>query len=146
MSAPWRPLGESRGGPRKGGAEAGSAPATPTSAFPPRVRCATSVALAVMPPGSWWLVLWLPPLATLPAGAVPQEEAAMSGNPGSGRVASLRGRRVTRGRGQVPPLSVGIRMLQNLICSGSHRWTPAQLATWLQIVCETLLYPSPEIS
>ncbi|XP_038940061.1 nuclear envelope integral membrane protein 2 isoform X2 [Rattus norvegicus] len=31
-----------------------------------------------MPPGSWWLVLWLPPLATLPAGAVPQEEAAMS--------------------------------------------------------------------
>ncbi|XP_040609599.1 nuclear envelope integral membrane protein 2 isoform X3 [Mesocricetus auratus] len=31
-----------------------------------------------MPPGRWWLVLWLPPLATLPAVAVREEEAAMS--------------------------------------------------------------------
>ncbi|XP_059134198.1 nuclear envelope integral membrane protein 2 [Peromyscus eremicus] len=31
-----------------------------------------------MSPGPWWLVLWLPPLATLPAGAVREEEAAMS--------------------------------------------------------------------
>ncbi|XP_008833838.1 nuclear envelope integral membrane protein 2 [Nannospalax galili] len=31
-----------------------------------------------MPPGPWWLVLWLPPLATLPAGAVRDEEAALS--------------------------------------------------------------------
>ncbi|ERE85765.1 nuclear envelope integral membrane protein 2 [Cricetulus griseus] len=31
-----------------------------------------------MLPWSWWLVLWLPPLATLPAVAVREEEAAMS--------------------------------------------------------------------
>ncbi|KAF6115238.1 nuclear envelope integral membrane protein 2 [Phyllostomus discolor] len=27
------------------------------------------------PPGRWWLLVWLPPLATLPAGAVYREEA-----------------------------------------------------------------------
>ncbi|XP_051009750.1 nuclear envelope integral membrane protein 2 [Acomys russatus] len=31
-----------------------------------------------MPPRLWWLVLWMAPLVTLPAGAVQEEEAAMS--------------------------------------------------------------------
>lgn len=71
------------------------------------VCCATSAALAAMVPGPWWLVLWLQPLATLPAGAVHEEEAALSGNPGSGREASFRGCKITGGRGQAPPLSAG---------------------------------------
>lgn len=65
-----------------------------------------------MPPGLWRLVLWLPPLAMLPGGAVREEEAAMSGNPGSGRGSSLKGRRVTRGRGQATPPSAGIGCLR----------------------------------
>lgn len=47
------------------------------------------------PPGPWWLMLWLPPMATLPAGAVRWEEpvaagAALSGNRGHRRWARTR--------------------------------------------------------
>lgn len=47
------------------------------------------------PPGRWWLLLWLPPLSTPPAGAVRGEEeeaatAALSGNRGHGRRAGAR--------------------------------------------------------
>lgn len=75
------------GGPREGGTTAGSAPVIPSSAFPRVGGSATSAAQAAMTPGPWWLVLWMPLLATLPAGAVQEEEeeAVMAGNPGSGR-------------------------------------------------------------
>lgn len=74
-----------------------------------------------MTPGPWLLVLWMPLLATLPAGAVQEEEeeAVMTGNPGSGRgEGSFLGVTVTRGRGQSPPLCASIRMLHVLIRSG----------------------------
>lgn len=125
LEAGERPLeatGRLRNRPRKGGTTDGHAPSILAFDFPAEGGCAISAALAAMPPWSWWLVLWLPPLATLPAVAVREEEAAMSGNPGSGREASLLGVRVTRGRGQAPPLSASIRMLHILICSGSNRW------------------------
>lgn len=70
----------------------------------------------------------------------------MSGNPGSGRGAFLLGVRVTRGCGQAPPLSESIRLLHILICSGSNRWAPTQLAPCHQFMSETLFYPSPQIS
>jgi hypothetical protein len=66
--------------------------------------------------------------------------------PAPGGGASFRRRRVTRGRGQAPPLSAGIGYFSVLVCSGSHRWTTAQLALCLQFMSETLFYLSSEIS
>lgn len=90
-SAPWwspRRRTTDRG---EGGTTAGPAPAIPAFAFPRARGCATSAARAAMTPGPWWLVLWLPLLAILPAGAVQEEEeeAVMAGNPGSGRSGGL---------------------------------------------------------
>lgn len=97
-----RPL-DATGG--HGGGRAGQAPPPEprASAFPPAAGCAISAALAAMLPGLWWLVPWLAPLATLPAGAVGEEEAAMSGNPGCGQGATLTGRRSRVGAARPRP-------------------------------------------
>lgn len=129
-SAPWwlpRRRTEDRG---EGGTTAGPAPAIPAFAFPRARGCATSAARAAMTPGPWWLVLWLPLLATLPADAVQEEEeAVMAGNPGSGRWGGApfwaSGSRV--GAASPHPLRASFRMLHVLIRSGHtaehrHSW------------------------
>lgn len=102
-----------------------------------------------MTPGPWWLVLWLPLLATLPADAVQEEEeAVMAGNPGSGRWGggSLLGVRVTRGRGQSPPPACERPDASRFNSFRTHCRAPAQLALCHQLLSEILFYPSPQIS